>query len=315
MSEPSSLPATQAPHALRIARGRLWLATGAVIASAACWGLATVATKGLLETIPAFQLLALQLGGSVAFLWLCVGLLRPAGAGREEMPAILASGLLEPGLAYGLAVPGLALTSAANATVIGAAEPAFICALAWLLLGLRPGRGVAVVLGLAISGVLMVTLSDAEGLGQGRLSGDGLVGMGTAVAALYVVMSSRLLSATAPLSLAALQQTAGLGCVLCLFACTWALGYEHPVAPSWPLLLAAGATGVIQYALAVWFYLLGLRFLTPAVAGLYLALIPVFGMAGAVLVLGEVIGPIQVAGAAIVIAAIGWLGLLQRSSQ
>lgn len=294
-------------------RGRVWLATLAIILSAACWGLATVATKGLLEEVPPFQLLGLQLGASVTFLWCCVGVARPSFAGLERITAVLASGMLEPGLAYALAVPGLALTTAANATVIGAAEPVFICALAWLLLGDRPSRGVSGVLALAIAGVLMVTLSGVEGLGQGRLWGDALVGLGTAVAALYVVMSSRLVGSMAPLSLAALQQSAGLACVLVLLAGAWGSGFEAPSALSWTLILTAAATGVVQYALAVWFYLLGLRMLSAPIAGLYLALIPVFGLAGAVLALGETVAPLQMVGAVLVIAAMGLLGLLRRA--
>lgn len=315
MTEAPFLTAASAPGSSpHPARSRLWLATAAVIFSAACWGLATVATKGLLEEVPPFQLLGLQLGASVTFLWLCVGVLRPSFAGSDRMGGILVSGFLEPGLAYGVGVPGLALTSAANATVIGAAEPAFICALAWLLLGVRPGRAVGSVLALAIAGVLMVTLSGAEGLGEGRLSGDALVGLGTAIAALYVVMSSRLVGGMAPLSLAALQQTAGLACVLVLLAGAWGGGYEAPLSLSWPVILTAVATGVVQYALAVWFYLLGLRVLPASIAGLYLALIPVFGMMGAIFFLGESIGPLQVAGALLVIAAIGTLGLVSRPS-
>ncbi len=294
--------------------GRLWLATGAVILSAACWGLATVATKGLLEELPPFQVLAVQLAASVCFLWLGAAVLRAPIPDMACLRGIAASGLLEPGLAYGVGVPGLALTSAANATVIGAAEPAFICALAWIVLGTRPGREVAAVLVFALAGVLMVTLSGAEGLGQGRPLGDAMVGLGTAFAALYVVMSSRLLGAIPPLSLAASQQTVGLACVLGLLGVAWSSGYETPVSMRWGLVLATMATGIVQYGLAVWFYLWGLRVLPAPVAGLYLALIPVFGMVGAVLVLRETVSGIQAVGAILVIGAIAALGFLRAPS-
>lgn len=312
MTDEPSLPSV--PAILPGARVRIWLATGAVVLSAACWGLATVATKGLLDAVPPFQVLALQLAASVGFLWLCATVLRQPLPNKAHLKGILASGTLEPGLAYGVGVPGLALTSAANATVIGAAEPAFICALAWLVLGARPGRGVAGVLVLAIAGVLMVTLSGVEGLGQGRPAGDALVGLGTAFAALYVVMSSRLVGAISPLSLAAAQQTVGLACVLILLAGAWGTGFEEPASLNWELVGAAAATGIVQYALAVWFYLTGLRILPASVAGLYLALIPVFGMAGAVLILGEIIGPAQLAGAVLVIGAMIALGFLRSPS-
>lgn len=316
MSDAPSFPsAPAATSSSNGKRGRRWLATAAVILSAACWGLSTVVTKGLLDEVPPFQVLSVQLAASVSFLWLCVATLRTPLPRLHNIRGILASGVLEPGLAYGVGVPGLALTSAANATVIGAAEPAFICALAWIILGARPGRGVAAVLVLAIAGVLMVTLSGAEGLGQGGPLGDALVGLGTAFAALYVVMSSRLLGGISPLGLAAAQQTAGLACVLLLLAAAWGTGFEAPASMSFALIIITASTGIVQYALAVWFYLAGLRVLPASVAGLYLALIPVFGMTGAVLVLGEGISAVQAAGALLVIGAIAVLGLLRAPQE
>lgn len=70
---------------------------------------------------------------------------------------------------------------------------------------------------------------------------------------------------------------------------------------AWFLVLASG---VVQYALAFWLYLIGLRVFSIGAAGLFLTLIPVFGAGGAVLFLGERLSPNELAGCGIVIAAV-----------
>lgn len=276
-------------------------AVAAMIASAACWGFATVLTKGALAAMPPFSLLVVQLSASVAFLWAAVAVTGQSarGTGRAAL-----AGVLEPGLAYGAGVPGLMLTSAASASVIGAAEPMFIAALAWAAFGLRPSAPVAVAMLTGALGVALVTATGAEA-GERRLAGDLLVLLGTLFAAVYVLVSSRSVQGIAPLPLAAAQQSAGLGFAVALAAAAMAARLEPPPAAVAPEALAlAAASGVVQYALAFWFYLLGLRALPVATAGVFLALIPVFGVSGAMLFLGEAVAPAQGLGCALVIAAV-----------
>ena len=66
----------------------------------------------------------------------------------------------------------------------------------------------------------------------------------------------------------------------------------------------AAISGVVQYALAFWLYLIGLRNLAPAVAGLWLTLIPVFGVAGSYLWLGERPTALMLLGGVLIILAI-----------
>jgi drug/metabolite transporter (DMT)-like permease len=205
------------------------------------------------------------------------------------------TGVFEPGLAYAVGVPGLALTTAGNASVVAAMEPVFVILLVWAVFGLRPDRGVVGAVALAVAGVCLVSLPDLSGLGAGDVRGDALVLLGTAFAAVYVVTSSRLVAATAPLFLSCLQQSVGLGVALLVLALALAGGFERlpgtPVAPG--MLLLAVASGIIQYALAFWLYLVGLRRLPVGVAGLFLTLTPLFGLGGGMLVLGERIGAMQ----------------------
>jgi drug/metabolite transporter (DMT)-like permease len=278
-------------------------AVAAMVGSAACWGGATVMSKAALGTIPPFQLLAIQLAASVAALWLAVALWRPVAAPGRAVRAA-PTGLLEPGLAYAAGVPGLALTTAANATVIAALEPVLIIALLAALAWRWPDGAVAAAALAAVAGVCLLSLPGAVGLGAGDLWGDALVLAGTGFAALYVVASARAVAGVPPLLLTAAQQTAGLGLVLALGGGVLLAGAETWARPPAPVLALAVASGLVQYALAFFLYLTGLRRFDPATAGLFLTLAPLFGIGGAVAFLGERLAPLQLFGAAVTVAAV-----------
>jgi drug/metabolite transporter (DMT)-like permease len=277
----------------------------AMVGSAACWGGATVMTKGALAAFPPFTLLAIQLLASVGVLWLAVlGLRLSIGPVRPALRAA-STGVFEPGLAYAVGVPGLALTTAGNASVVAAMEPVFVILLVWAAFGLRPDRIVAGAVALAFAGVCLVSLPDHAGLGAGDVRGDALILLGTGFAAIYVVTSSRLVADTAPLVLTCLQQSVGLALALLVLAAALLTGFERfPEAPGVEMLALAVASGLVQYALAFWLYLVGLRRLPVGVAGLFLTLTPVFGMAGGMLFLGESATALQLAGAAVILGAV-----------
>lgn len=316
---PGAIPEAMAPP-LPVEGPRpvpLPLAVGAMVLSAACWGLATVLAKDVLAVMPPFPLLAIQLTASVLFLWLAVAVTRAQVPPQPVAGRAAATGLLEPGLAYGLGVPGLALTSATNASIIGAVEPVLIVLVAWVLLGSRPDGRLVVAVLVATLGVALVSLTGLGKSSGGHVGGDALVLLGTLFAALYAVLSSRTVLHVAPLSLAALQQSAGLAAALVLLAASaglqglapgpdaWWSGIADPRIVADPRVLAVAAlSGVVQYALPFWFYLIGIRGLPVAVAGLFLTLIPVFGVGGAVLFLGEGFALLQALGAVLTIGAL-----------
>lgn len=276
-----------------------------MVLAAACWGSATVMTKGILERIPPFALLSLQLSSSIAFLWLCVWLTRTRVQLNAKMWHAASTGLLEPGMAYALGVPGLALTTASSASVIAATEPAIIVLLAWWLLRERPAGHVVAAIAVAVIGVLLVSVADIGKLHTGDARGNALVLLGTVFAALYVVRSSRLVAQVQPLLLAALQQSVGilLAFGFLLVAVTFKLE-ELPTQLSLETVLYAILSGVVQYALGFWLYLLGMRGLSTGAAALFLVLIPVFGVSGAVVFLGETVNALQAAGALLVVGAV-----------
>lgn len=269
----------------------------AIVLSAACWGLGTVMSKGTLESLPPLLLLVIQMTASVSFLWGMV--LFRAGRHRSsaaKLPQLRvrqwlrlgAPGLLEPGFSYTFGLLGLALTTASNASLIMAMEPVMVLGLSWLWLKEKISLSLAALSGLAVLGVALIVGTET---GQSVYQGDGLITLGTLCAACYVVISSRDLAHLEPLPLAAIQQTVGLASVALIWhissagVATTSLRIDLQT-QAWIILLAI-ATGIIQYALAFWFYLIALTGIPVSIAAQFLVLIPIFAVCGAYLFLGE----------------------------
>ncbi|ODA66755.1 EamA-like transporter family protein [Methyloligella halotolerans] len=284
------------------------IATLAMIGSAACWGLATVMSKGALSILPPLSLLTAQLSASIVLIWtllLCV-----QGVPRISGPMRLAAlnGVLEPGLSYVVGMQGLALTSAANASLIGATEPVLSLALLFVVFRERSRWRDVIAIALAVVGAGLVT---ATGGGAGgkegsvHFAGDMLVVASTLFAALYVVLSSRLADHAPPLLLAGLQQSVGFVIILSATVVSLIAGWESishwPTTGEWLFIVFSG---VAQHTLPFWLYLYAVRTIPVQKAALYLTLIPVFGVSGAVAFLGEPVGAMQMGGSALIVVAL-----------
>jgi drug/metabolite transporter (DMT)-like permease len=270
-----------------------------MVASAATWAAGLVLTKVALDVTAAApgSVLVVQLVASVCALAAASAFTgaSPGGAWRHGWV-----GLLEPGIAYQFALAGLALTSAANASVLGSLEPVMVPLIAWALLRERPHPRLLVVIAGATVGSALVSFS-ADG-GGGAWAGDGLIVASVVAAALYVVVASKQVTTVEPLPAALTQQVWALGFVI---ACQVALAGPllWPSATPAHLLLAATA-GILNYALPFWLYLTALTRLPVARAATYLTLIPVFGVLGAVLVLGERVTWLDLVGGALVVGSL-----------
>lgn len=275
-----------------------------LIGAAAAWGGALSLTKHALGELPPFTVFSIQLAASVTALWLIV-LIR-----RETIPRIAVAvrlgvtGLLEPGLAYAIGVPGLQLASASEAAIISAFEPVLIMACAWLLFKERIKLQTAIAGTVAFIGIIALTAPGFKDGFSARVLGDFLLVASVTVAAFYVVISSRLMHDQSPLVVTAIQQTAGLLLSLLLLAFVFGVGAEEfPKSIGVGAFLVAALSGVIQYALAFWLYLTGLKGTDVAKAGLFLLLTPVFGLAFSMSFLAERLMPIQVGGIFLVLSA------------
>jgi drug/metabolite transporter (DMT)-like permease len=285
-----------------------------LISAAALWAVATVISKKLLNTVPPITLLVVQLVPSVALLWILAARAGiPPLRWRSVIPLALL-GWLNPGMSYTLSLLGLTRTTASVATLLWAAEPALIVAMAWLILSERLTAGRVAATAIAAGGVIMVSGAAAGGGGvaSGDLYGDALILGGVMCCALYTVLARKITATADPLFTVTLQQTVGLAWAVMLWPWEWR---EPGGAPKSELssteLLGAAVSGVMYYAAAFWLYLRGLTRVPASVAGGFLNLIPVFGIATAFVFLGERMTAVQWAGAGTIVLAVFALLLLE----
>jgi drug/metabolite transporter (DMT)-like permease len=108
-----------------------------------------------------------------------------------------------------------------------------------------------------------------------------------------------------PVLLVALQQTAALLWALLIWPLElWPAEMTRLTAISSSAWLWAGASSIVYYALAFWFYIIGLKRIPASLAGLFLNLIPIFAVGGAYLFLAERLAAVQWAGAALILVAV-----------
>jgi drug/metabolite transporter (DMT)-like permease len=282
------------------------LAIACALLSAVSWGFGISAVKHALGYLPPPQLLVLQLVFSAVVLAAAI-----AAAGRPSFPsgrrAVIgaATGILEFGIGYGVGTVGLYLTTASNTALISTSEPFFVLLLAWLILR-EPMTTRMALCGLAAAaGLVFVVIPDMSHARITLLGGDALLLMQYFCGGLYAIISRRIVAGTAPLLLCALQFAAGSLFVVVLVLAAGALGILDP----WPEVTAtaviwAFVSGMLQFALPFWLHLVALRHMPASIFSFFLALVPVFGVVGAMLFLGERLTAIQIVGGIILVGAL-----------
>ncbi len=285
----------------------------ALVAAAACWGVGTVLTKQVVDDLAPLTLLPVQLAASCAVLAVA-GLVQGARVSwTPGMRRLALLGVLNPGVAYALGLIGLTTISASLSVLLWAAEPVLIAVAAWALLGDRIASAVAALLAAAVAGVLLVVYQPGA---SGSVVGITLTLAAVTCCALYTVLTRQLLLDDASLPVVLVQQLAALAFALVLATGVWVAG-----GPGWVTAAISPAqwgfaalSGIVYYGLAFWFYLDGLRRLPATVAGGFLPLIPVFGVAAGYLA-GDRLEGRQWWGAAIVVAATLALAAYSRSAE
>lgn len=273
-----------------------------LVGAAACWGVGTVVTKQTLAAVPPLTLLPLQLTVSCVFLGSMYLLSRTRPARSPQLGRLAALGVLNPGIAYALGLLGLASITASLSVLLWATEPVLILALAAVLLHERIPPTTALLMTVAVAGVLLIVHETGS---TGDAAGIALIMAAVSACAIYTVLARRLLLDDASLVVALAQQGAALG-----FATGLGLVVHHAggdaldVGSLTPRVwLAVVASGVLYYGAAFWLYLGGLRLVAASVAGIYLTLVPVFGVAAG-LAIGERFDLRQWLGAVVVVLAV-----------
>jgi drug/metabolite transporter (DMT)-like permease len=275
------------------------LLTGA----AACWGVATVISKRAVAEIPPLTLLPVQLAVSVATLLVLTRLRRVRMRWSPDLHRLGALGVLNPGASYALGLAGLAHITASLSVVLWAVEPLLILALAWWLLRERITRPLVATVAAAFTGVLLIVVRPGSG---GQALGVVLTLAGVAACALYTIIARTWLADDSTLAVVMTQQAYALAFAVALG--TVGLVVSDTTTPlsrvSGEAWLSAIASGVLYYAIAFWLYLSGLKRVPAAVAGLFINLVPIFGIAAGHLFLAERLTGRQWLGAAVVVVAV-----------
>jgi drug/metabolite transporter (DMT)-like permease len=280
--------------------GQKPLALSALVVAAALWGSAGTFIKFALDTWGPMTLLVAQLLSANAVLW---GVVLIRGYGRPpNVWKVLVLGVLEPGLCYALIIIGLLFTTAANAAILTATESFFVVTLAAIFLRERlTGRSV-VGLCVALAGVL--ALESSGGI-DGVHVGDMLVLAGLFTAGLYVVVARTIADSFDTLTMTAHQFAASLALALPFALVRWATGAEQIIEPrplsSWA---AALGVGIVGYGGSFLLYNFAIAHVPAGLSSMVLNLMPVFGLAAAVVFLGETVGLMALVGGLLVISSI-----------
>jgi probable blue pigment (indigoidine) exporter len=287
---------------------RLHVSAWSLVAAAACWGTATAISKRAVDEIAPLTLLSVQLTVSVGLLFVA-SLIEGRGMPREHRGPLAVLGVLNPGVSYALGLAGLARITASATALLWATEPIMILLMAWALSKQRPTAAVSGCAAVALVGVLLVVAAPDVDLDP---IGVALMLAGVAACAIYTVMSGRFLGSSSTLGVILLQQIAALGFAVALLGGVALAGRVGDLGnvstTAWASALVAGA---LYYGVAFWLWLRGLRTCSPTVAGLYINLVPVFGVAAAAVLLDERLVGRQWLGAALVIGAVSVLALAQ----
>ncbi len=278
-----------------------------LILACALWGGATVMNKALLVAIQPVSLLVIQLVPSAVALWAAVllsGLRLPK---VSLLVPLMMLGLLNPGISYTLSLMGLARISASVSTLLWAAEPLMVLAIASVVLRERMTGALLSVIVVGVFGVALVAnLHEGVASADNDLAGILLLLSAVLCCAFYTVFARKLADRVDPLSTVAIQQATGAGWAVLLLVGDTRYGSMADLgATPLPMMGTAILSGLLYYATAYWLYLAALRSVPAAVAAGYFNVIPVFGVGLASLFLGETLSVIQWIGAgAILLSAV-----------
>lgn len=190
---------------------------------------------------------------------------------------------------------GVALSSAVSAGVVMAAIPAAVAALSWLFLGERITRRVGAAIGCAAAGIVLLAGARPEAMPAQAVApawhapaGHLLLLAAVLCEASYVVIGKRLTANVSARRISALINLWGLA-LITPFGLWQAAAFDFStVAPqTWALL--------VFYSLAasmatVWLWMIGLRHVAAARAGVFTVMLPVSAALIGIVVLGEPFG-------------------------
>ena len=273
---------------------------------ALAWGLNWPAVKTILSLLPPFAARGLGLGlGALLLLAVAALQRKPVWPARGAGPGIVVGGLLTVALFNTCTAFAQLATSTSRAAVLTFTMPLMSAALAWWLLGERPGRRGAWALALGALGIAVLAAPVLQALltmqamhtGQGAALRGLLLPLVAALAwALGTVAAKRWPPVGDRMVFTAWQLLLGAACTTLGALATgeqlpplWAPTADGSLALAWPprVLVALAYHVVVATAIAyvLWYRLLAAHSVT--VASLTTLAVPVVGVLGAMALVGD----------------------------
>ncbi len=272
------------------------LPVAALIGAAVLFGIAPTGTKFALDGFGPVTVLTIELVAAAVVLWILLlrtGYRRPRSWGR-----VLLLGVLEPGLAYLFYSFGLHLTTASNAALLTGLESGFVVVLAAIFLRERAGWSVIVAVIVAVLGLLVLEGSTSFGAPG---VGDLLLTTGVLSAATYTIVARGLPADEDSLTVTAHQFACATGLVLPLAVSRWATGAEQlPAGGPMRFWVVAALVGILGFGASFLLYNSAIVHIPAGPAGIIINLAPAFGLASAVMWLGESLTTQRLIGAVLI---------------
>jgi drug/metabolite transporter (DMT)-like permease len=225
-----------------------------------------------------------------------------ARGGKLGRPSFLS---LAAGAFFGLDIAlwhaSLVMTSVANATFIVNLGTAAVGLVAWIALKERPSREWPFALGIALLGALLLSRG-ASGADAGALQGDLLALAAALMVGLYLFVA-KLARRTESAMNVLFWSTAS---TLVVSAVAASVKHEALLPPDWTWLIVPFLLAAIAHVLGQGLIVAGVGRTPAAVAGLLLLVQPVAAALIAWPLFGEPLTPVQLAGAALILAGV-WL--------
>lgn len=285
-------------------REHLAISVGAIAVFA--WGFGPLLVRGIDASAP-----------TIVFwrLWLATPVMVAAAylsGGRVSLPLLKI--VFVPGVLFGTSmIVGFAAfqtTSIANATLIGALQPALMLFIGPLLFGDRSGSRQILLAVIALAGIGTVVLGAKQASGA-SLHGDVLALINLGLWTAYFVRVKQVRNQ----GVHAGALIAGVFCIAAVTVSPWVLLTSHDLGAihgtDWLLILAMIlVSGLVGHGLMTW----AQRHLDITFASLLMLGSPVISAVGAWIVFGQRLDKVQIAGALVVLAALGAIVLDVRSN-
>ena len=266
------------------------------------WGLSFVSSKTILNSgVPPMTMVAIRFVIATVILNVLLRRFDPAARLRKkDLIPLAVSGLFGVTIYFFFESRGIRLTSASHASLIIAVIPVVTVIAETILF--RTRISLLVILGILLSVVGVVFVVDRPGAagGSGSLVGD-LFMFGACISwVVYIVLSRNLHQRLSEIAITAYQSLFGTAFLIPL-----ALLEMH----QWvPITLAAGLNlaylAVFCSALSNFLYVYSLSALGPIAVSPYVNLIPVVGVLGGVVLLGESLVWSQIVGGVVILAGV-----------